>query len=180
MNEIIKKNGITFGIILGIIGFFSNLTVYLLGGISKDNLLISSLIQILFWLAYLITRIIQCNNTKKQMNGFATFKELFTTLTITILIGILVSQLFTFLLNNYLDVEYGKMMNEFMNEKQVEAKIAMKSFTKVTSQDIEEIKKTDNFSLKNITQGSLATFLISSVMNLILAAIFKSKTPEHL
>ena len=45
--------------------------------------------------------------------------------------------------------------------------------------DIEEIKKTDNFSLKNITQGSLATFLISSVMNLILAAIFKSKTPEY-
>jgi hypothetical protein len=179
MNEIIKKNGITFGIILGIIGVFSNLTVYLLGGISKDNLLISSSIQILFWLAYLITRIIQCNNTKKQMNGFVTFKELFTTLTITILIGILVSQLFTFLLNNYIDVEYGKMMNEFMNEKQVEAKIAMKSFTRVTSQDIEEIKKTDNFSLKNITQGSLATFLISSVMNLILAAIFKSKTPEY-
>jgi hypothetical protein len=56
----------------------------------------------------------------------------------------------------------------------------MKSFTRVTSQDIEEIKKTDNFSLKNITQGSMATFLISSVMNLILAAIFKSKTPEHL
>ena len=155
-----------------------NLTVYLLGGISKNDLLVSSLIQILFWLAYLITRIIQCYNTKKQMNGFVSFKELFTTLTITILIGILVSQLFTFVLNNYVDVEYGKMMNEFMNEKQIEAKMAMKSFTSVTNQDIEEIKKTDNFSLKNIIQGTLAAFLISSTMNLILAAIFKSKSPS--
>ena len=179
MNEIIKKNGITFGIIIGIIGVFSNLTVYLLGGISKDNLIISSLIQILFWLAYLITRIIQCNNTKKQMNGFITFKELFTSLTITILIGILVSQTFTFVLHNYIDAEYGKMMNEFMNEKQIEAKIAMKSFTSFTQEDIEELKNTDNFSLKNVMQGSLAAFLISSIMNLILAAIFKSKTPEH-
>ena len=63
-------------------------------------------------------------------------------------------------------------MNEFMNEKQVEAKIAMKSFTRVTSQDIEEIKKTDNFSLKNITQGSMATFLISSVTQSGISSFF--------
>jgi uncharacterized PurR-regulated membrane protein YhhQ (DUF165 family) len=95
------------------------------------------------------------------------------------LIGILVSQTFTFVLHNYIDAEYGKMMNEFMNEKQIEAKIAMKSFTSFTQEDIEELKNTDNFSLKNVMQGSLAAFLISSIMNLILAAIFKSKTPEH-
>ena len=96
MNEIIKKNGINFGIILGIIGILSQLTVYILGGITKENAITGSIIQVVFWLAYLATRIIQSINTKKEMKGLITFKEVFTTLTITITIGILISQIFTF------------------------------------------------------------------------------------
>jgi hypothetical protein len=176
MNEAIKKNGIKFGIILGVIGILSQLTVYLLGGITKENAITGSVIQIVFWLAYLITRIIQSINTKKELNGFITFKELFKTLTITITIGILISQIFTFLLNNYIDVEYGKLMNAFINEQQVVAANAMKSFSEVSTEDLKEMAKTDNFSIVKILQGSAMAFLISSIMNLILAAIFKSKT----
>ena len=65
MNEAIKKNGIKFGIILGLIGILSQVTVYLLGGITKENAITGSVIQIVFWLAYLITRIVQSLNTKK-------------------------------------------------------------------------------------------------------------------
>lgn len=176
MNEIIKKNGIKFGVILGVIGILSQLTVYLLGGITKENAITGSVIQFVFWLAYLITRIVQCKDTKKELNGLVSFKELFTTLTITIAIGILISQTFTFLLNNFIDVEYGKAMNEFMNEQQVVAANAMKSFTEVSSEDLKELAKTDNFSIVKILQGSAMAFLFSSIMNLILAAIFKSKT----
>ncbi len=176
MNEIIKKNGIKFGIIIGVIGILSQLTVYLLGGVSKENAILGSVIQIVFWLAYLVTRIIQSISTKKELNGFVSFKDLFTTLTITITIGIVISQLFTFFLNNFIDVEYGKMMNDFINEQQVVAANAMKSFTEVTNEELKELAKTDNFSLLKIAQGSAIAFLLSSIMNLILAAIFKSKT----
>lgn len=176
MNEIIKKNGINFGIIIGIVGILSQLTVYLLGGITKENAITGSIIQVVFWLAYLVIRIIQCSNTKKEMNGLITFKEVFTTLTITVTIGILISQTFTFLLNNYIDVEYGEAMNTFMNEQQIVAQNAMKSFTKVSSEELQLIAKTNNFSIIKILQGTAMAFLISSLMNLILAAIFKSKT----
>ena len=73
MNEIIKKNGIKFGVILGIIGIVSQLTVYLLGGITKENAITGSVIQFVFWLAYLITRIVQSTTTKKELNGFIYF-----------------------------------------------------------------------------------------------------------
>lgn len=175
MNEIIKKNGIKFGIIIGVIGILSQLTVYLLGGVSKENALTGSAIQFIFWLAYLIVRIVQCTGTKKEL-GLVTFKELFTTLTITITIGILISQTFTYLLNNFIDVEYGKLMNDFINDQQVVAANAMKSFTEVSSEDLKALAKTDNFSILKILQGSAMAFLFSSIMNLILAAIFKSKT----
>ena len=177
MNEIIKKNGINFGVILGVIGIVSQMTVYALGGISKENAILNSVIQFVFWAAYLIVRIIQCNKTKKEFNGFISLKELFTTLTVTIIIGILISQSFTFLFNNFIDVEYGNAMNEFMNEQQIVAQNAMKSFTKVTSEDLKKIAETNNFSILNILQGSLIAFLLSSVMNLILAAIFKKNQP---
>ena len=176
MNETIKKNGIKFGIILGLIGILSQVTVYLLGGITKENAITGSVIQIVFFLAYLITRIVQSLNTKKELNGFISFKDLFTTLTITITIGILISQIFTFLLNNFIDAEYGKLMNAFINEQQVVAANAMKSFSEVSTEDLKEMAKTDNFSIVKILQGSAMAFLISSIMNLILSAIFKSKT----
>ena len=177
MNEIIKKNGINFGVILGVIGIVSQMTVYALGGISKENAILNSVIQFVFWAAYLIVRIIQCNKTKKEFNGFISLKELFTTLTVTIIIGILISQSFTYLFNNFIDVEYGNTLNEFMNEQQIEAQNAMKNFTKVTSEDLKKIAETNNFSILNILQGTLIAFLLSSVMNLILAAIFKKNQP---
>ena len=75
MNEIIKKNGINFGVILGVIGIVSQMTVYAIGGISKENAILNSVIQFVFWAAYLIVRIIQCNKTKKEFNGFISLKE---------------------------------------------------------------------------------------------------------
>ena len=177
MNEIIKKNGINIEVILGVIGIVSQMTVYAIGGISKENAILNSVIQFVFWAAYLIVRIIQCNKTKKEFNGFIYLKELFTTLTVTIIIGILISQSFTYLFNNFIDVEYGNTLNEFMNEQQIVAQNAMKNFTKVTSEDLKKIAETNNFSILNILQGTLIAFLLCSVMNLILASIFKRNQP---
>ena len=177
MNEIIKKNGINFGITLGVLGIASQMIVYAMGGVSKENAILNSILQFVFWLAFLAIRIVQCNKTKKEFNGFISLKELFTTLTVTVIIGILISQSFTFLFNNFIDAEYGNAMNEFMNEQQIVAQNAMKSFTKVTSEDLKKIAETNNFSILNILQGSLIAFLLSSVMNLILAAIFKKNQP---
>ena len=177
MNEIIKRNGINFGIILGVLGITSQMIVYAMGGVSKENAILNSILQFVFWLAFLAIRIVQCNKTKKEFNGFISLKELFTTLTVTVIIGILISQSFTFLFNNFIDVEYGNAMNEFMNEQQIVAQNAMKSFTKVTSEDLKKIAETNNFSILNILQGTLIAFLLSSVMNLILAAIFKKNKP---
>lgn len=168
MNEIIKKNGIKFGILLGIAGILSQLIIYLSGGTE----LIASVIGVVFWIIYLLIRILQLINTKKELNGIISFKEAFTTLFICIINGILISQLFTYLLMNHIDVEYGNNLNEFMITKQIEISKAMGA----KSSDLKELAKTNNFSPLTILQGTAIAILISSVMNLILAAIFKSKT----
>ena len=176
MNEVLKSNGIKYGIILGGVGILMHLIIYLLGGLTTENAITGGIIQFIFWLGYLGVRIFQCINTKKELNNSITFKELFTTLTISITIGIFISQLFTYSLNNFIDTDYGTEMNEFMNKQQVIAMKAMKNFTEVSSQDIKEVANTDNFSIIKTGQAFVMSILISSIMNLILAAIFKSKT----
>jgi uncharacterized membrane protein YraQ (UPF0718 family) len=176
MNEVLKSNGVKYGIILGGVGILMHLIIYLLGGITEENAITGGVIQFVFWLSYLGVRIFQCINTKKDFNNSITFKELFTTLTISITIGIFISQLFTYSLNNFIDTDYGTEMNEFMNKQQVIAMKAMKNFTEVSNQDIKEVANTDNFSIIKTGQAFVMSILISSIMNLILAAIFKSKT----
>jgi hypothetical protein len=178
MNEIIKKNGINYGVILGILGIVSHTIVYLMGGITKENAITGGVIQIVFWLAYLILRLYQCVSTKKQL-GFVTLKDLFTTLTITVTIGIVISQIYAFLLNNYIDPAYGSSMNEFINSQQVEAMKVMKGFMEVSKKDIKEVANVDNFSAMVFLKGTFFSILVSSVMNIILAAIFKSKPQEN-
>jgi hypothetical protein len=168
MNEVIKKNGIKFGILLGLAGILSQLVIYLSGGTE----LIATVTGVVFWVIYLVIRIFQLIYTKKELNNTITFKEAFTTLFICILNGILISQLFTYLLMNHIDIEYGKNLNEFMITKQVEASKLLGA----KSSDLKEIASMDNFSISNLLKGTAMSLIISSIMNLILAAIFKSKS----
>ena len=69
MNEIIKKNGIKFGVILGLLGISSQVVIYLMGGISQENAILNSVIQIVFWITYLLVRIFQSIQTKKDKVG---------------------------------------------------------------------------------------------------------------
>jgi hypothetical protein len=81
MNEVIKKNGIKFGILLGLAGILSQLVIYLSGGTE----LIATVTGVVFWVIYLVIRIFQLIYTKKELNNTITFKEAFTTLFICIL-----------------------------------------------------------------------------------------------
>ena len=172
MNEAIKKNGIKFGLISAVISIVLTVLMYAI----DINLFANSYIGIGMVFFYLALGIYVVSTTKKESNGFISFKDSFTTLTITSTTGILITQIFTFLLNNFIDAEYGRLLYDFFFVLHIVAANAMKSFTEISTEDLKEIAKTNNFSIIKILQGSAMAFLISSIMNLILSAIFKSKT----
>lgn len=178
MNEILKKNGLFYGYIIGLFGILSQIIVYIMGGVSKENMFTSVAISIIFWISFVVIRVIQCNKTKKEMNNFISFKELFTTLTLSVTVGILISQIFTLIFLNFIDVEYGNTMNEFLNEQQLQSAKAMKGIFNYSNEDLKEMKNANNFSLLKILQGTAFSIVLSSIMNLILAAIFKSKQED--
>ena len=98
INETIKKNGITFGVIIGIVSALITSTIYAI----DLNLFTSWWIGVLSILTYLTLGIILLSKTKKELNNIFPFKDAFTTYFIATLIGILIFTLFNVLLFNFI------------------------------------------------------------------------------
>ena len=71
INEIIKRNGVTYGIIIGLISSLTTASIYAI----NINLFTSWWLGILSVLFYIVFSIILLSKTKKALNGVFTFKE---------------------------------------------------------------------------------------------------------
>ena len=172
MNEIIKKNGITYGLLIASVAVLFQLIIY----ISGQPLYKNATIGILIGLSYWIIRIIQASKVKKSLNNSITFKEVFTALLISTSLGILISTFFNYAFYNFIATDLKSEVNDFMNSSQAPLyKLLGKS-----SSEINELMKNDNFNFSNLFKSSVFSILISSIFNLILAAIFKSKSSNQL
>ena len=90
MNEIIKKNGINFGVITGVLSVLITTSIYIvdLALMTKWWLGISILV------VYIIIGCVLLVKTKKDLGGYMSFKEGFTVYFISALIGIVISRLY--------------------------------------------------------------------------------------
>ncbi|WP_339837964.1 DUF4199 domain-containing protein [uncultured Flavobacterium sp.] len=175
MNEIIKKNGITFGIIGGLLSIATTLYAYLI-----DLTIFGSLWLLLFIVViYIVLNIILLTKTKKELNNSFSFKEAFTTFFISMVIGVVMSVVFNIILFNLIDLELAEKVKQVAMES---TSNLMKKFGAPTSEIIKavkEIEKSDNYSVGKQIQGLFMNIVISSIFGLIFAAIFKSKPKDQ-
>ena len=171
MNEIIKKNGINFGIIIGLIAIIKELLNYGLGSTFYKSPVAGITFGLIFW----IVRIFQANDTKKKMGNIISLKECFTTLLISTSLGIFISLVFNFVFYNFIVHDFKLVFNDFMNESMLQL---YKIMGKSTS-ELKEIALNDNFSIINLIKGGLFSIVVSSFFNLIVSAIFKSKPKDQ-
>jgi hypothetical protein len=173
MNEIIKKNGIQYGIIIGFISILLPTVTY----ISDKPLYKNVYIGLLSFAIYWVIRIHQAKKTKTELQSqIVTLKEIFTTLLISTTIGIIISTIFNYFFYNFFATDLMHETNEFMNLKQLEIQ---KVFNK-GGFDKRKIMELNNFSLEILLKNAVTSILISSIFNLILSAIFKTKQSNQL
>ncbi|MFI0425606.1 MAG: DUF4199 domain-containing protein [Flavobacterium sp.] len=172
MNEIIKKNGINFGLINGLISIFITLYAYLF------NLeLFGSLWLLLFIVIfYLAINIILLLKTKKELNNIFNFKQAFTTYFICLIIGVSITVLFNIILFNIVDDELGEKVKEISMESTADFMKKMGAPTSEIKKAVEGIEASDNYSVLAQIKGFFTNIAVSSIFGLIFAAIFKSKT----
>ncbi len=175
MNEIIKKNGISFGVGMGILSVLITTVIY-----AVDMELFTA-----WWLGLMILAlflIIDCvllSRTKKELNGQMTFKEGFTVFFIASLISNLISTLYNVVLFNFVDPS----AKETIKELSIKAAVRMmENFNAPASQinaSVDQMQQQDNYSIESLATGFVITLCVSCVLGLILALIFKSRPAHH-
>jgi hypothetical protein len=173
MNEIIKKNGINFGIITGAISVLVTSSVYLI----DLSLLTKWWLGLSILLIYIAVGCVLLVRTKKDLGGYMSFKEGFTTYFISALIGVAISVVFNILLFNFIDPEAAVTLKEMTLQSTAEM---MKKFGAPTSEikkAVEKLESYDQFSALEQLKGSIWSIVGSAVFGLILAAIFKKDKP---
>ena len=175
INEIIKRNGITFGVLIGIVSSLITATIYAI----DLNLFSSWWIGITSIIVYLVLGIVLLSKTKKEIKTIFTFKDAFTTYFIAAVIGILISTLFNVLLFNVIDPSAKDTLLEITMK--ITANMMQKFGTpaSVINEAISKLKETNPYSTIELLKGSIFSIIFSSIFGLILAAFFKTRSTQE-
>lgn len=176
MNEIIKKNGINFGVIIGILSVLIITYIYVV----DINLFTSGWITFFKILLFGGISVYLLSKVKKEMNGIMTFKEGFTAYFIAILIGLGIATIFEIILFNYIDPSLKDTLKEISLKYSVEIFKKLGMPRSDLNKAIKVIQETDQFSIGQFIKGFFIYISIASIFGLILSAIFKTKSSNQL
>jgi len=175
MNEIIKKNGVSFGIITGVVSALITTAIY-----SIDlNLFIKWWLGIIIFLIYITIGIVLLSKTKKELKGIFSFKEAFTTYFISAVIGILISVGFNILLFNVIDPSVKDTLNEITIKYTVETMEKFGTPSSAINEAVKKMQESSPYSTLELIKGSAFSIAGSALFGLLLALIFKSKPTQE-
>lgn len=175
MNKIVKKNGITFGVIMGVFSVLVTACIYAI----NLELFISMWVGVISMVIYLTLGVVLVTRTKKQLGGQITFKEAFTTYFIAAVIGSTISVLFNIVLFNLIDPGAKETLKELTMKYSVEMMQKFGAPASSINEAVREMQKQDNYAPGSQLFGLIFSFVFSAIFGLILALIFKSKSSQQ-
>jgi glucan phosphoethanolaminetransferase (alkaline phosphatase superfamily) len=175
INEIIKKNGITYGVITGVLSILITTSIYVI----DISLFTSVWIGLVSMAIFIIIGIVLLSKTKKELNGVFSFKQAFTTYFISAVIGILISVAFNVVLFNLVDPSAKEIIKENSIKSIAETMQKYNAPASTVNDAIAKLQDTDQFAPLEQLKGSVFSILFSALFGLILAAFFKSKNSSR-
>lgn len=171
MNEIIKKNGISFGIGMGLFSIVTTTLIYAIDmGMFASIWLGLGLMAI-----YLIVDIALLSKTKKQLGGVMSFKEGFTVFFIAAVIATALSTVYNIVLFNFVDPGAKETIKEISIKSAVSMMEKFGAPASQINETVAKMQEQDTFSIASQATNFFIALCISCVLGLILALIFKSK-----
>lgn len=174
MEKTIKSIASNYGLYLGVL--LSLITV--LSYAVNLELLTNMWLGIFIMIAIVVFGIISVAKSKQAQNGYASFKEAFTAYFVTVLIGLLVSTLVSYLLFNVIDTDAAEVLKQKTIEQTVEMMEGYNSPTEMIDQTIEQIESQNQYSIGNILKGLAGYLVLFSIIGLLVAAAMKKSNPE--
>ncbi|WP_159802234.1 DUF4199 domain-containing protein [Flavobacterium sp. MK4S-17] len=176
MADIVKKNGINFGIIVGVVSILSSAIIYAV----NLELMVNIWLGIVLFLVNLVIGIVAVAKTKKAMGGIISFKQAFSVYFFTMAIGSLIGTLFMYVLFNFVDPAAKETLTQLTVEKTVSMMQGVGAKTEDIRKTAEQIQATDNFSIGSLIKSYFFGLIFSIIIALIVGAAFKntSKSAE--
>jgi hypothetical protein len=176
VNEIIKRNGITYGVITGVILCLITASMYAI----DLELFIAWWTTLLSFSIIIIVPIISLTKTKKELNGVLPYKEAFTSYFIAAAIGILISIAFKIILINFIDPSVKDTLLDLTIKYLISTSEKFGVPASAMNETISKLKESDPFSIIEQLKGSVFNLFFCAILGLIVAAFFKSKsTPQE-
>lgn len=175
MEQAIKKNGITYGVVLAVYLVLRTIIMY-----SVDlKLFVSPWLGITDFVVTLVLGIVAVAMAKKGLGGFITFKQAFTSFFITIVIGLVAYSITNILLFNVIDPGAKAVIQQHVIEYTLGL---MQGFgsenTEVLKATVEKLKNTDSLSVGMQLQSLVLNIVIYCIVGLIVAVAFRNKTKD--
>ncbi|HEX9600186.1 MAG TPA: DUF4199 domain-containing protein, partial [Mariniflexile sp.] len=116
--------------------------------------------------------------TKQAQDGYASFKDAFTSYFITVLIGLLVSTVVSYLLFNVIDTDAAAVLKEKTIEKTVQMMENFNAPSEAIAEAADKIEAQNQFGIGNIIKGLAGYLVFFSIIGLIVAAAMKKSKPD--
>lgn len=175
MNEIIKKNGITYGIVSGVVGALITAAIYAI----DLNLFVKWWVGIAIIIIYIAIGIVLLSKTKKELKGVFSFKEAFTTYFISGVVATLISVGFNILLFNVIDPSAKDSLNDIFIKTTAETLQKFGTPATAINEAVAKMQENNPYSTIELLKGSIFSIGGSAFFGLILALIFKSKPSQE-
>jgi len=173
MENSIKSSAINYGLYLG--GFLSLLTVLVYA--VKLDLMTNMWYGISLLLLIVVFGIISIAKGKGIQEGFISFKQSFTAYFLTILIGLVISTIVTYIIFNIVDPDAAIVLKEKTIEASIKMMEGFGAPPDAIAEQVDKLEKGNQFSIGNIVQSLVFQLVMFSIIGLIAAAIMK-KNPD--
>lgn len=169
------KNGLTFGIIIGLIYCLSLFTRYN----ATSNPIMFGVITLLFYLVVIAMLFFCIAKRRKELGGFIDLKDAFQTVFIAIIIGELIYCLFNVIYLKFIDPHFFDKwqvsMQDFL-ERTIKDDAKREETLNNFNEQIEK-QKQRGLTIQGIALSYLVSVAITGVIGLIAALIMRKKRP---
>ena len=171
MNEAIRKNGLTFGLIVGVVAILISVLIYVI----DLSLMVSIGVGLGIFAINITLGVIGVANVKKQMGGFIEFKQALGAFVLIMAIGSIINVLFMILLFNVIDPAAKETMTKLAVEKTVSMMQNFGAKPKDILKTVETMKQTDSFGTFALLKSYVSGMVMYVIIGLIVAVALRNK-----
>jgi uncharacterized membrane protein (UPF0182 family) len=175
MKKSLKSIATNYGLYLGILLALVTVLAYAV----NLELLTNMWLGIVLLLVIIVFGIIAVAKVKQAQNGFASFKESFTSFFITVLVGLLISTVVSFLIFNVVDTDAAETLKQKTIEKTVQMMEGFNTPVEAIDKTVEQMESQNQFGIVGILKSLAGQLVLFSIIGLIVAAAMKKNNPDE-